>query len=74
MQTYRLSVVVERDEDGYYAYCPQLRGCYSQSDTYEEALVNIKDAVRLHAEDRIAMGEPIPNADDVALTTVDVAV
>jgi len=29
----------------------------SQSDTYEEALENIKDAIRLHIEDRLENGE-----------------
>ncbi len=27
------------------------QGCYSQGDTYEEAVANIKDAIRLHIED-----------------------
>ena len=44
MTNYRFSVVIERDENGYYAYCPELQGCYTQGDTYEEALANIKDA------------------------------
>ena len=54
-------VVIERDEDGVYiAYCPALQGCYTQGDTYEEALENIKDAIRLHIEARRAVGEPVP--------------
>ncbi len=53
MKTYRFSVVIEKDGDGYYAFCPELQGCYTQGDTYEEALENIKDAMRLHVEDRI---------------------
>ncbi len=66
MQTFRLSVVIERDDEGYFAYCPQLRGCYTQGGTYEEALENVRDAVRLNIEDRIATGEPIPNTADVS--------
>jgi len=54
MGVYRLSVVIEKDEDGYFAYCPQLQGCYTQGDTYEEVIENIKDAIKLHIEDRIA--------------------
>ena len=56
MSSYRLSVVIEKDEDGYFASCPQLQGCYAQGDVYEEALENIKDAIRLHIEDRIENG------------------
>lgn len=45
---YTLPVVVEKDRDGYFAYCPALQGCYTQGETYEEALRNIEDAIRLH--------------------------
>ena len=74
MQTYRFSVVIEKDEDGYYAFCPELQGCYAQGETYEEALTNISDAVRLHLADRIAQGEDVPQSELVSLTTLEVAV
>ncbi len=45
------SVVIEKDNDGYFAYCPALQGCYTQGDSYEETIENIKDAIRLHIED-----------------------
>ena len=48
MKTYRLSVVIEKDENGYFAFCPELQGCYTQGETYEEVLENIKDAMHLH--------------------------
>lgn len=58
---YQFTVIVERDEDGVYiASCPALQGCYSQGDTYEEALENLKDAIKLHIEARQSLGEPIP--------------
>ena len=54
----RFSVVVETDEDGVYiASCPALKGCYTQGDTYEEAMENIRDAIRLHIDARQAIGE-----------------
>ncbi len=65
MSSYKFSVVIERDRDGYFALCPELQGCYTQGDTYEEVLENIKDAIRLHIEDRIESGEEIPQADSV---------
>jgi predicted RNase H-like HicB family nuclease len=46
-------IVVEGDSDGYYVSCPALQGCYSQGETYEEAFREIKDAIRLHVEDRL---------------------
>ena len=48
-------IIVEADSDGYYVSCPALQGCYSQGDTYEEAVANIKDAIRLHIEDRLCV-------------------
>jgi len=74
MKTYRFSVVIEKDKDGYFAFCPELQGCYTQGDTYEEALENIKGAICLHVEDRMAGGEEIPQPESVSLTSLEVAV
>ena len=54
MTGYRFAVVIEKDKDGYFAFCPKLQGCYTQGDTYEETLENIKDAIRLNTEDRVS--------------------
>ena len=67
-------IVVEGDSDGYFVSCPALQGCYSQGDTYEEAVANIKDAIRLHIEDCRADGEEIPEPVSVSLSTVEIAV
>jgi predicted RNase H-like HicB family nuclease len=74
MKTYRFSVVLERDQDGYFASCPQLQGCYTQGETYEEALENIKDAIRLHLADRVEDGEDIPQPESISLVSLEVAV
>jgi predicted RNase H-like HicB family nuclease len=73
MKNITLPIVIEGDADGYFVSCPALQGSYSQGDTYEEAVENIKDAVRLHIEDRIADGEEIPQVS-VSLSTVEIAV
>lgn len=74
MATYRLNVVVEKDEDGYVARCVDLQGCVVQGATYEEAMQHVEDAIRLHIEDRLARGEPVPVASAVSLTTIEIAV
>ena len=74
MAVYKVSVVIEKDENGYFAYCPELQGCYTQGDTYEEVVKNIKDAVRLHILDILEQGESIPKVEIINLTTVDVTV
>ena len=57
MKQVTLPIVIEADSDGYFVSCPVLQGCYSQGDTYEEALRNIKYAIQLHIEDRLATRE-----------------
>ncbi len=74
MKHLSLPIVIEADADGYYVSCPALQGCYSQGDSYEEAVENIKDAIRLHIDDRIAAGEEIPENVSVSLSMVEVAV
>jgi predicted RNase H-like HicB family nuclease len=39
-------VVLIESEEGYAVSCPALRGCHSQGTTLEEALANIKEAIR----------------------------
>jgi len=42
-------VIVEQDEDGVFvAQVPSLQGCYTEGDTFEEVVTNIKDAIKLH--------------------------
>jgi len=73
MKNITLPIVIEGDADGYFVSCPALQGCYSQGETYEEAVENIKDAVRLRIEDRIADGEEILQVS-VSLSTIEIAV
>lgn len=74
MEHFQFSIVIEGDADGYFAFCPSLQGCYTQGDTYEEVLANIKDAIRLHLEDRRAAHEQITPTKTVSFSTVDVTV
>jgi predicted RNase H-like HicB family nuclease len=74
MRRFTLPIVIEKDKDGYFAFCPALQGCYTQGETYEEAFQNISDAVRLHVEERLSCGERIPTAEMVSLTTLEVKV
>lgn len=46
----KISVVIEKDEHGYYAYAPELEGCQTQGDTFEEVMSNIKEAIELYLE------------------------
>jgi predicted RNase H-like HicB family nuclease len=48
--TNKISIVVEKDDFGFYAYCPELEGCQSQGDDFEEVMANIKEAAELYLE------------------------
>jgi predicted RNase H-like HicB family nuclease len=43
----KFNIVLEEDleDGGYIVHCPALKGCWSQGDTAEEALQNIKEAI-----------------------------
>jgi len=50
VMTRKASVVIEKDEHGFYAWCPELKGCYSQGQTLDEAIANIREAIELYLE------------------------
>ncbi|WP_335778790.1 type II toxin-antitoxin system HicB family antitoxin [Campylobacter jejuni] len=45
-----LNIIIEKDQDGYFARILELEGCVSQGNTYEETLANIKEAGELSLE------------------------
>jgi predicted RNase H-like HicB family nuclease len=54
------NVTIDRDEDGVWIVeCPSIPGCVSQGQTKEEALENIKDAIRECLKVRAEKGYPL---------------
>ncbi len=41
----KYTVVLQASEEGYAVSCPALPGCWSQGETEDEAIANIKDAI-----------------------------
>ncbi len=41
----KFDVVLHKEDNGYWAEVPALKGCYTQGDTIEEIKTNIKDAI-----------------------------
>jgi predicted RNase H-like HicB family nuclease len=69
----KFRVLLERDEDGFYvAQVPVLPGCISQGKTREEAIENIKDAIRGYLESLKKHGEPIPPSIEEELVEIRV--
>ena len=52
MKNNELFVVIERDEDGIYiGDVPQLKACYSQGDTGDELMKNIREVIEMCLEE-----------------------
>jgi predicted RNase H-like HicB family nuclease len=47
---WKASVVIERDDHGYYAWCPELKGCQSEGTTLDEVMANIREAIDVYVE------------------------
>jgi antitoxin HicB len=57
----RISKLSEQDGGGYVAIVPELPGCMSDGETYEEALNNIQDAIKGWIETAEFRGQRIPD-------------
>ncbi|MBW4684199.1 MAG: type II toxin-antitoxin system HicB family antitoxin [Komarekiella atlantica HA4396-MV6] len=65
-------VIIYPGEDGYWvAECPSLPACISQWKNKEEAVTNIKEAIKLYIDVLKEEGRPIPE-DNLETVLVDV--
>jgi predicted RNase H-like HicB family nuclease len=64
----KYKILLNHSEEGYSVSVPGLPGCWSQGETEEEAIENIRDAIR---EYLLAVNDIFPNAD---LREIEVAV
>lgn len=56
----RQVVIYPGEDDQWVAECPSLAGCVSQGKTREEAIINIKEAIRLYIAALEADKLPVP--------------
>ncbi|TET44857.1 MAG: type II toxin-antitoxin system HicB family antitoxin [Dehalococcoidia bacterium] len=56
----KYKIVLKKNDEGYSVSCPGLPGCWSQGETEQEAMENIRDAIR---EYLAAVSESIKDAD-----------
>ncbi len=66
-----INAIIEKDKNGYFAYVPELKGCVSQGDTYEEALNNIKEAASLYIESLEDEELSIIKAKDIMISPIE---
>ena len=74
---YRFLVVIEKANNNYSAYSPDLDGCVATGTTREEAEQNMHEAIELHVqglvEDNLSIPESKSFAEYVAITSPDTA-
>jgi predicted RNase H-like HicB family nuclease len=47
----KYKIILRKSEENYSASCPNLPGCWSQGETEQEAIENIKDAIQEYLAD-----------------------
>ena len=53
--TAKLSMICSIQSNGtYFAMCPEIKGCFTQADTYEEAYTNLKELVDITIREELA--------------------
>ncbi|NIA11289.1 MAG: hypothetical protein GWP10_16585 [Nitrospiraceae bacterium] len=68
----KFRVIIQQDEDGIFvAECPSLPGCISQGKTREEALENVRDAIKGYLESLKKHNEPIPPPIDEEIIEIN---
>jgi len=63
LRFYDFTIIIEAEEDpeeGYYAYSPQLPGCYSNGKTMDDARRNMREALEQHILVLLEHHDPIP--------------
>lgn len=67
MKKRRYTVLLERENGTYHAYCPAFPNCRSYGDTKKEAIRNIEISICYRLETLVAKGRPFPRDGDPAL-------
>lgn len=65
MKFYSFQIVIEKEpeDEGYFAYTPNVAGCFSNGRTIEDAKRNIREAVEQHLASMLAHAQPVPQSD-----------
>lgn len=63
---HRFLVVIEKANNNYSAYSPDLPGCVATGSTREEVEKNIYEAIEMHVQGLIEDNLPIPKSESFA--------
>jgi len=68
---YPVAIELGDENHAYGVIVPDIAGCFSAGDTFEEALENVKEAITSHIEILVDDGEKIPAPSDIKLFLKD---
>ena len=68
----KYAVVIEKGEEGFGTYVPDLPGCIASAKSKEEVMELIRDAIEFHLEGLKEDGEPVPQPKS-SVEIIDVA-
>jgi predicted RNase H-like HicB family nuclease len=57
---FEIQIVIEPDENGFHAYCPDFKGLHIYGDTEQEALANAKNAIIAYLKSLIKHNDLTP--------------
>lgn len=67
-------VIHKAEEGGYWAEAPALPGCFTQGETLEEVLANLREAIEAHLEALVEEGREAPAESEVLVGRLVVSV
>jgi predicted RNase H-like HicB family nuclease len=65
-------IVHNVEEGGYWAAVPSLPGCFSQGETIDEALSNVREAIEVHIQGLKDDGQDVPKDEGFVIGRVEV--
>ena len=63
---YKFLIIIEKADNNYSAYSPDLPGCVATGISYKEAEKNMYDAIEMHINGLIEDGLSVPEANAMA--------
>lgn len=71
---YKAEIIINKDEHGYFAYCPALPGCVTQGESYEQTILHAKEAVSLYLSTMSEEEIKAALSQEIVTTSIDIAI